>query len=81
MADTFEVAYDDYTNRLAQARATGASHDQLRFLFTTFIQQAFPQLTTAEVQLEQYVKGVQVRGFIDMLYRESRFRVQTGLRP
>jgi hypothetical protein len=69
MPMTFEQHLSDYLQRWEEASSRGASHDQLRHLFTVFLGEAFPGIDLGDVELERYVTGLRVRGFIDFLYR------------
>lgn len=73
MSDGFDVHLVGYRKRWREARERGASHDQLRFLFTSFLRDAYPSLDIAEIDLERELKGVGVRGRIDLLYRNVVF--------
>lgn len=69
----------DYLKGLAEARARGAHHDELRHRFWTFLMDAFPSLNANEVELERYVRALGVRGFIDALYRDVIFEFKRDL--
>lgn len=70
MPDAFSQAYSRYMKEIRMAIASNASHDQRRHLFTNFLQAAYPLLNTWAVQLEKYVSGLGLRGYIDFLFED-----------
>lgn len=79
MPDRFDDAYLKYVKKWREADDRGASHDQLRHLFTSFLQTAFPSLSASEFELEKHVTGINVRGFIDLLYQNLIFEFKRDL--
>ncbi|MBI4300974.1 MAG: N-6 DNA methylase [Chloroflexi bacterium] len=80
MGDTeFGLRLKSYLSRLAEAKERKAHHDQLRQLFLDFLKDAFPDLHTQEIELERQVKALQVRGFIDLLYKDLIFEFKRDL--
>lgn len=77
--DPFADALERYVQNWREARARGASHDQLRHLFTAFLASAFPSVETWELELEKHIKALGVRGFIDLLYRNIVFEFKRDL--
>ncbi|MDO8586475.1 MAG: N-6 DNA methylase [Armatimonadota bacterium] len=79
MATTrFEQAFTTYLTNILDARAQGRHHDHRRQLFTAFLQQAF-DVDVAELELEERVTGLRVRGFIDLLYQYLVFEFKRDL--
>ncbi|MFH1141418.1 MAG: N-6 DNA methylase [Chloroflexota bacterium] len=76
----FARAFREYLSQWEEARVRGASHDQLRHLFTNFLRDAFPGLQAWEFDLERHITGLGVRGFIDLLYRQLVFEFKRDLR-
>lgn len=78
--EAFRKAFIDYLRKLARYREAHAHHDQIRDLFITFLRRAFPGLEAeADIELEVGVKGLRVRGFIDLLYRDLIFEFKRDL--
>jgi hypothetical protein len=76
----FREGLSEYLRRLAQYKQAGAHHDQIRDLFVTFLRKAFPGLELEDdIELEVGVKGLRVRGFIDLLYSDLIFEFKRDL--
>jgi hypothetical protein len=75
----FDAAFDHYLADWTSARRLRASHDQLRHLFTAFLRDAFPSIQAADLDLERYVRALEVRGYIDLLYRDLVFEFKRDL--
>lgn len=69
----------DYLDQIKAAVRRKAHHDQRRGLFLSFLQKAFG-VEPQEVELEEKVKGDEVRGNIDALYKYVIFEFKTDLK-
>lgn len=67
-AKSFDTLFQRYLTDILRAREERRSHDHRRQLFSTFIHDAF-KVEAADMELEQHVTVLQVRGFIDLLYQ------------
>jgi len=77
----FSQSLSQYLDKLAQYKQVGAHHDQLRDLFVTFLRKAFTGLELEDdIELEVGVKGLRVRGFIDLLYSDLIFEFKRDLK-
>ena len=76
--ERFENLFRKYLADIIQAREERRSHDYRRQLFSTFIHDAFG-VEAAEMQLEEHVTALQVRGFIDFLYQYLVFEFKRDL--
>jgi len=79
MRADFRQRLRDYLEGLAQAKAKGAHHDELRRRFWDFLRDAFPSLDAEELELERYVRALGIRGYIDALYRHLLFEFKRDL--
>ena len=78
VTERFEVLFRKYLSDIIQAREERRSHDYRRQLFSTFIHDAF-RVEASEMQLEEHVTALQVRGFIDLLYQYLVFEFKRDL--
>lgn len=76
--ERFENLFRRYLADIIQAREERRSHDYRRQLFSTFIHDAFG-VEAAEMQLEEHVTALRVRGFIDLLYQYLVFEFKRDL--
>lgn len=74
----FKQAFDQYLAQIRQARHERRHHDYRRHLFTSFVRDAFG-VEADELQLEEHVTAVRVRGFIDLLYMYLVFEFKRDL--
>jgi hypothetical protein len=68
-----------YLDGLAQAKARGIHHDELRRRLWDFLRDAFPSLDAEELELERHVRALGIRGYIDALYRHLLFEFKRDL--
>lgn len=66
--NSFDRAFQIYLDQILRAREERRHHDHRRQLFTTFIHDAFA-VEADELQLEEHITVLRVRGFIDLLYQ------------
>lgn len=74
----FESQFQQYLNRITEAKLAKAHHDQLRSIFIGFLSRAFG-IDYEEFELEKGVKVARVRGFIDALFQDIVFEFKRDL--
>jgi len=74
----FETQFQQYLNRIEEAKLTKAHHDQLRSIFIGFLSRTFG-VDYEEFELEKGVKAAKVRGFIDALFQDVVFEFKRDL--
>ncbi len=74
----FSKAFGEYIPAILRAREEKRHHDYRRHLFTTLIRDAF-EVDAEELQLEEHVTGLRVRGFIDLLYQYLVFEFKRDI--
>ncbi len=74
----FEPQFQQYLNRIEEAKLTKAHHDQLRSIFIGFLSRTFG-VDYEEFELEKGVKAAKVRGFIDALFQDIVFEFKRDL--
>jgi hypothetical protein len=74
----FESQFQQYLNRIEEAKLAKAHHDQLRSIFIAFLSRTFG-VAYEEFELEKGIKAAKVRGFIDALFQDIVFEFKRDL--
>jgi len=74
----FESQFQQYLNRIEEAKLAKAHHDQLRSIFIAFLSRTFG-VDYEEFELEKGIKAAKVRGFIDALFQDIVFEFKRDL--
>jgi len=74
----FHLQFQQYLNRIEEAKLRKAHHDQLRSIFISFLSQTFG-VNYEEFELEKGIKAAKVRGFIDALFQDIVFEFKRDI--
>jgi hypothetical protein len=74
----FESQFQQYLNRIEEAKLAKAHHDQLRSIFIGLLSRTFG-VDYEEFELERGIKAAKVRGFIDALFQDIIFEFKRDL--
>jgi len=74
----FASQFQQYLNRIEEAKLAKAHHDQLRSIFIGFLSRTFG-VDYEEFELEKGVKAAKVRGFIDALFQDIVFEFKRDI--
>jgi len=74
----FQPQFQQYLNRIEEAKQKKAHHDQLRSIFVGFMSRAF-SVDYEEFELEKGVTVARVKGFVDALFQDTIFEFKRDL--
>ena len=74
----FDDLFRKYLHDIIEAKQSARHHDHRRHLFTDFLQEAFP-IEATELEIEEHVNALEVRGYIDLLFQHLVFEFKRDI--